>query len=290
MLKKRHNTAKVFIAMLAVLICILAVLFSIDVHVGIGQIPLIFIPALSAIIMTWAAFSLTIGRDATIVEQITNYPPDDTNSLVAGCIIDGELSSRDIISALYYLAQKGYFDIIEYEPRKFGFEFKEYPENEDSAMIMLFSAIFKENKHGEFVKLTDAKTSLMSILPKIENQVIKSIRKKKNREIADITGKVLGFKKALMTTKGDELESIVKNDKEYIYKVLPYAYAFAITSKLSSNSEHIKMSIPSWYKAYNLPDDYEFDVVYYNALLKFLPEQFKKEIINELSFKQKYGI
>lgn len=290
MLKKRHSTVKVFIALLAVIVCFIGALIAINAKLGLSEETIIGISSLVAVALTWAAFSVSVGREATVIEQPSNYPPDEINSIKAGYLIDGELTTRDIVSGLYYLAQRGYMDIVEYAPREFGFAFKRFPEEEDAAIQTYFRAIFGDNGEGSMITLTDSKERLANAVPRIRNLVIKSVKKKKNREIADMTGKVIGFEKALINTKGDKLEYIIQRNDDYFFKVLPYAYSFAITSKLSSNFGPIKVNMPSWYKAYNIDDNYEFDVVFYNAMLKYLPEQFKSLVIDELNEQIKVGL
>lgn len=290
MLKKRHSTVKVFIALLAVIVCFIGALIAINAKLGLSQETIIGVSSLVAVALTWAAFSVSVGREATIIDQPSHYPPENMNSVKAGYLADGEVNARDFSSGFYYLAQRGYMDIVEYAQHEFGFIYKLYPENEDPAMQTLFKAIFGDAGNGDMIKLVNAKDRLISAVPTIKALIIKSVKKKKNREIADMTGKVNGFKTSLINTKGDNLKYIAERDEDYLFKVLPYAYAFAITSKLSSNYGPIKVKMPTWYQAYNVADDYEFDVVFYNAMLKYLPEQIKRDVLDELDERIRIGL
>ena len=58
------------------------------------------------------------GKDDYVVETVEFYPPDGLNSLEVGFIYKGISESKDVISLLIYLANKGYIKIEEYEDEK----------------------------------------------------------------------------------------------------------------------------------------------------------------------------
>lgn len=67
------------------------------------------------------------GRDDPVVETVEFYPPDGLNSLDLAFAYKGSTDSKDVVSLLVYLAQKGYLKIREEGKKKFVIEkVKEY--------------------------------------------------------------------------------------------------------------------------------------------------------------------
>lgn len=279
MLKKRYNTRNTIIIALAIFwgaVLILALLKSkLNLPHPVPELIGIVIAITLIIIVT----SLTTGRDAVIVNESSEYPPEKITPSQAGCIQDGIIEDREIVSAIFFLAQRGYLVIREYELKKFEFIYQGYPLQEDRSMKLLFNAIFGTAKEGDVVKLIDAKDRLIKTLPEFKKLVIKSITSKKNKEIAVLTGKVNGFKETVISSPPERYSVLMKEDKEYLYKIIPYAYVFAIASKLPSKFEKIDFDNPNWYIPYGTEEGYIFDVVIYNSMLRNLPNQFHNLII-----------
>lgn len=87
-------------------------------------------------------------------------------------------------------------------------------------------------------------------------------------EAADRYGRVQGFVQYVRDAKGSDLEHTAGTDGKYFFRVLPYAYIFGISKKLASNFQNIDVPAPSWYRPYGVSEDYEFDVVIMNAMLR----------------------
>jgi hypothetical protein len=289
MLKKRHNTTHVIVVMLAAFVFAIAVMYLVLYRHGMHGRPFLILALMIAAALFYAGFSLTIGREATVKNVESFYPPDGIDPVMADCVVDGSVSSRGIAAAFYYLAQKGYMNITEYERGCFEFEFREFPHNESNAVKMLFYAIFDiDHQHGHesggeghCVRLTDAAERLIKIVPKVKISAFKQINARKNRSIAEMTGRVNGFIETLLNADTDKLEETANKDDEYLFKVLPYAYAFSISTKLPSRMKNIDVNIPQWYHAYGVGEDYVFDVLYYNAMLRYLPQQLKTEVFDK---------
>lgn len=277
MLKKRHNTLKVILFAVAVLVCAAYFLWRMSTTIYLRTETVVFTMIALSILVISRALSLTVGRNAVVVEQPMDYPPENIDPIQAGCIIDAHIGNKDIASAFYYMAQKGYFKINEYERKKFEFTYLCEPKKEQKGMVLLFNAIF-ENRKNQTVKLSDCADRISEVIPKVIKTSYKSITSHKNKEIADMTGKVQGFRKSLLNNKGAKAEELFEADPDYVFKVFPYAYAFSISAKLSSNFEDVMIRIPDWYKAYGVDNDYVFDVVLYNSMVRNLPEQLKKEV------------
>ena len=58
------------------------------------------------------------GKDDNVVETVEFYPPDNLNSLELAYIYKGDADSKDVISLLIYLANKGYLKIEEIKKEK----------------------------------------------------------------------------------------------------------------------------------------------------------------------------
>ncbi|HHW94686.1 MAG TPA: DUF2207 domain-containing protein [Mogibacterium sp.] len=279
MLKKRYNTRNTIIIALAIFCGAILILALLKSKLNLPYLIPELIGLLIAVTLVIVVTSLTTGRDAVIVNEPSEYPPENITPSQAGCIQDGLIDTREIVSAIFFLAQKGYFVIREYELHQFEFIYGKYPMQEDRSMRLLFNGIFGKAKEGDIVKLIDARERLVKILPEFKKLVIKSIVSKKNKEIAVLTGKVNGFIETIINNSQERYADLVKEDKEYLYKIIPYAYVFTIASKLPSKFEKIYVDNPDWYLPYGTEDGYNFDVVIYNSMLRNLPNQFNNLII-----------
>lgn len=63
----------------------------------------------------------------------------------------------------------------------------------------------------------------------------------------EILGKLRGFKNFLETTEKDKLESMVMEDPNYFYNILPYTYVLGVSDKWIKKFETIALQAPSWY-------------------------------------------
>ena len=235
-----------------------------------------------------ASLILASGKETEIVEQPSNYPPEGLNPIQVGCIINGKVDERDIISGFYYLAQKGYMIIREYELQRFEFEPVTPPVKESKDIKLLYEAIF--NGSDKTVTLVDAKDRLVKAFPKVEALTLKSINKMKNLELASYTAQVRNFRQLLLQTKGKTAKNLLAEDENYIYTVLPYAYEMAVTAKLASNFNIVDMLPPKWYHPYGVDDEYEFNVVVYNSMLRNLPEELKNTVFDEIYIRARMGL
>ncbi len=71
-------------------------------------IPLLFV---FITVFLWAKF----GKDGHVVETVEFYPPEGFNSAELGYLYKGSAETKDVISLLIYLANKGYLKISELE-------------------------------------------------------------------------------------------------------------------------------------------------------------------------------
>lgn len=273
MLKKRYNTRNMIIIALGVFCSAIMILVLLKGSFHLPHIALELIGLIIAISLAFIVFSLTTGRDAVIVNEPSDYPPVNITPPQAGCIQDGTIDEREIISTIFFLAHRGYFIIKEYELQKFEFTYMKYPIKEDRSMRLLFNAIFGNAQEGDTVKLTSAQDRLIKAVPEFKKLVLKSITSKKNKEIAALTGKVNGFIESLINNSPEHYEEISQKDDDYFYKIIPYVYTFAIASKIPSKFEKIDVKTPDWYIPYGTSENYTFNVVIYSAMLRNLPKQ-----------------
>lgn len=65
-------------------------------------------------------------------------------------------------------------------------------------------------------------------------------------------GKLSGFKRFLETAEKPQLESLVMENPEYFYNILPYTYALGVSDKWISQFETIALKAPNWYSSHDL--------------------------------------
>ena len=63
----------------------------------------------------------------------------------------------------------------------------------------------------------------------------------------EILGKLKGFKRFLETAEKPQLESLVAENPEYFYNILPYTYALGVSDVWISQFETIALQAPNWY-------------------------------------------
>lgn len=66
-----------------------------------------------------------------------------------------------------------------------------------------------------------------------------------------ILGQIKGFKRFLETAEKTQLESLVAENPQYFYNILPYTYALGVSSIWMSQFEAIAVQAPDWYHSYN---------------------------------------
>ena len=67
----------------------------------------------------------------------------------------------------------------------------------------------------------------------------------------EMLGKIRGFKRFLETVEKPQLESLVEENPEYFYNILPYTYALGVSDKWIKQFEGLAMQIPTWYDSSN---------------------------------------
>lgn len=63
----------------------------------------------------------------------------------------------------------------------------------------------------------------------------------------ELMGKIRGFKNFLETAEKDRIETLVEEDPQYFYNILPYAYVLGVSDKWINKFESITMEPPTWY-------------------------------------------
>lgn len=62
-----------------------------------------------------------------------------------------------------------------------------------------------------------------------------------------IYGEIMGFKRFLLDAEKDRIDTLVEENPNYYYDILPYCYILKITEKLKAKFDHISLDGPSWY-------------------------------------------
>ena len=77
--------------------------------------------------------------------------------------------------------------------------------------------------------------------------VFLNIMPKRTKYGNEILGRIRGFKRFLKTAEKEKLESLVHENPEYFYDILPYTYALGVSKKWMNQFETIAMQAPDWY-------------------------------------------
>lgn len=73
--------------------------------------------------------------------------------------------------------------------------------------------------------------------------------------------KILGFKSFIENAEKDRINTLVKEDPQYFYHILPYAMALGVTDKWADQFENITLEAPEWYQ--NASSTRAFSAVYF---------------------------
>lgn len=95
-----------------------------------------------------------------------------------------------------------------------------------------------------YVSIPLAFTVLMSAISIIflSNKI--DIREKKELLIY---GQINAFKKFLLDVEADRINTLVEENPNYYYNILPYCYILKITKKMKAKFDHVALDGPSWY-------------------------------------------
>ena len=74
----------------------------------------------------------------------------------------------------------------------------------------------------------------------------------------ELLGKVKGFKRFLETAEKPQLESLVEQNPEYFYNILPYTYALGVSKVWMEQFEEIALKAPDWYDSSDAFNMYDF--------------------------------
>ena len=77
------------------------------------------------------------------------------------------------------------------------------------------------------------------------------ITNKTAKKYMEHMGQILGLKTFIKTAELDKLNTLVEDDPEYFYNVLPYAYVLGLSDKWIKKFENIQISTPDWYVSRN---------------------------------------
>ena len=64
----------------------------------------------------------------------------------------------------------------------------------------------------------------------------------------EMLGKLKGFRRFLETAEKPQLESLVMQNPEYFYNILPYTYALGVSDVWINQFESIALEARHWYK------------------------------------------
>ena len=124
-----------------------------------SNIYLMFIIPIATLIISFLLWFI-FGRDNRVVETVEFYPPEGFNSLEVGFLYKGKANSKDVVSLLIYLANKGYIKISDNTDESLfskadGFKItklKDYDGNDANERLFL-GGLFKDTAvSGEVTK------------------------------------------------------------------------------------------------------------------------------------------
>lgn len=120
----------------------------------------------------------TKGRDPFLYPSVRFDPPENMTPAEVGYVIDGVVDNKDIISLVFYWADKGYVDISESGKNEFLFIKIKEPLTENDFETYMFDRLFSYGRDG-WVSTNDLKQKFYEDIPIIKTQVKDKFRKDK---------------------------------------------------------------------------------------------------------------
>ena len=148
---------------------------------------MIIIPVLSLLISIY--LWIKYGKDDQVIETVEFYPPEGKNSLDIAYLYKGTVNSKDVVSLLIYLANKGYIKITETKQKtlfskKTSFvitKVKEYDGTDENERIFLNDLFLLGSKRKENDQMIEEVT-LEDLQEKFYTTINEIIRNKKTKE------------------------------------------------------------------------------------------------------------
>lgn len=98
--------------------------------------------------------------------------------------------------------------------------------------------------------------------------ILVTLMKRRTKYGTEVLGRILGFKTFLKTAEKEKLETLVNQDPEYFYNILPYAYVLGVSDEWIKNFETISLMPPEWYVGNDSYYDYHTFSNNYNDLMR----------------------
>lgn len=134
------------------------------------------IAAAAAMMLLWFRF----GRDPKTIQTVEFYPPEGITSADAGYIIDGTVDKEDVVSLLFYFAQKGYIAIEEDGKKDFVLHrLCDLPPTAKPYENVFFDGLFPGSSVS--VRLSSLKDSFYDTYQTTREMVGQSFKKRKDR-------------------------------------------------------------------------------------------------------------
>lgn len=73
---------------------------------------------------------------------------------------------------------------------------------------------------------------------------------------AKMMGKLLGLKEFIETADEPRLKTLLEDDPEYFYRIMPYAMVFGLTDKWADQFRNLKIEQPDWYNGTNFNSNF----------------------------------
>lgn len=91
-------------------------------------------------------------------------------------------------------------------------------------------------------------------------------------------GQILGLKQFIERAEKDRLEMLVREQPEYFYRILPYAYVLGVSDTWSKQFESLATPPPDWFAGYD--DGAVFTAIYFNGIITRTLERSQQTMVN----------
>ena len=89
--------------------------------------------------------------------------------------------------------------------------------------------------------------SVLACLSSFVCLLMTALMRKRTKRSRYLMGRLFGFREFIKTARPDELTALMRDNPQYFYDILPYAYAFELAERWAAHFEKLSVSPPCWY-------------------------------------------
>lgn len=147
------------------------------------------------------------------------------------------------------------------------------------AAVAAFIYFFRFSYNG---RIGDQSVILFEVVFFVIAPLMVTGMKSRSKKNIYFTGKIKGLEQFMTTASKAQIADICKEDPDYYFKLMPYAFSFNISRHFAGIFEYVQVKGPDWYVPYGIKGEYDFDIVIMNSMIVNLQSELAKLVYDPL--------